>query len=359
VTRPQTILFLAADTSELAPLDLEAEARAIEVKLQAAPQGQAFTLLSHFATTPDDLQATLLREQPTIVHFSGHGAGAGDERPGLVLHGDREGEVKIVSGPALAGLFSVLRGQVALVVLNACHSFEQARDVAEAVGFAVGMRGAIRDESARVFAAALYRGLGFGRTLKSAFDLGVNALMLEGLDDDDLPMLVAREGADPDTHALVEAPASASPGDEGWDVFLAYDRTDRGPAQALALALHERDFRVFFDEWEIGAGEVVLRRLEDGIRASKNGILLVSAAAMQPVLAEEYMALLQRAVEHDKRLIPVIVGDAELPPFLASRSPVDLRGKTGEALGIEVEAIARALRGLRPGPPLRAGRARA
>jgi len=352
--RPQTILFLAADTSELEPLDLEAEARDIETKLHSAPQGVAFTLVSHFATTPDDLQLVLLREQPTIVHFSGHGEGADGERQGLVLHGERPDEVKIVSGPALASLFTILHGRVALVILNACHSLALARDLAEVVGFAVGMGGTIRDESARVFAAALYRGLGFGRSIKAAFDLGVNALMLEGLDDHDLPALVSREGSDPAAVTLVEAPASAATDD--WDVFLAYDRTDRARAQELALALHERDLRVFFDEWEIAQGEMVVRRLEDGIRASKHGILLVSDSEMSPALAEEYVALLQRATEHKKRLIPVIVGDAELPPFLASRLPLDLRAKTGDAQQRQLDALARALRGLRPGPPPRPAR---
>jgi hypothetical protein len=342
---PQKILFLAADTSAFQPLDLEAEARAIEAKLRSAPQGSAFVLASHFATTPDDLQATLLRERPTIVHFSGHGEGADAERQGLVLHGDAEGEVKIVSGPALGHLFSVVHDRVALVVLNACHSHAQARHVAEVVDFVVGTDGAIRDESARVFAAAFYRGLGFGRTVKAAFDLGVNALKLEGLDDDDLPVLVAREGADPTSATLVE----------WFDVYVAYADDDRDSARELSTALYQRGFRVFLEQWEVGAGDVIVRRLEEGLRVSQNGIVLISASTVGRWLSEAYIVLLSRVVEQDergveKRLIPVLIGDAELPPFLSTRYRVDLRGKAGDAWQAELDQLAKALRGEKPGP---------
>jgi hypothetical protein len=54
-----------------------------------------------------------------------------------------------------------------------------------------------RDDAARVFAAAFYRGLAFGRSVRSAFDLGINELRLAGLGpEDSIPQLLIRNGAD-------------------------------------------------------------------------------------------------------------------------------------------------------------------
>ena len=44
-----------------------------------------------------------------------------------------------------------------MVVLNACHSHEQAKAIVQEIDFVVGMADSIGDEAARVFAAAFYR----------------------------------------------------------------------------------------------------------------------------------------------------------------------------------------------------------
>ena len=100
-----------------------------------------------------------------------------------------------VPSVALGRLFAVLRDNIRLVVLNACYSDEQARAIVEEIDFVVGMTDEIGDEGARVFAAAFYRGLAYGRSVRSAFDLGLNELQLEGLrDDESVPVLLVREG---------------------------------------------------------------------------------------------------------------------------------------------------------------------
>jgi len=131
---------------------------------------------------------------------------------------------------------------------------------------------------------------------------------------------------------------------------------DREPVHTLAINLHELGLRVFLDAWELGPGDVVVHRLDAGLAGSRAGILVVSAASVQrPWVQQEYAALLTRSVELGQRLIPVVIADAVLPPMLASRLWVDLRGKTGSAYQGALESIARALRGERPGPPPRRG----
>ena len=70
---------------------------------------------------------------------------------------------------------------------------------------------------------------------------------------------------------------------------------------------------------------------------------------------EEYAVLLGKAVQHGQRLIPVVIEDATVPEMLATRLWVDLRGKTGDSYRTELERLARAIRGERPGPPPRRG----
>jgi hypothetical protein len=178
-------------TDDLDELAIDEEARDIEIKLRASEHREAFQLKWRGAARPLDLQQILLEERPTIVHFSGHGAGA----DGLIFHSDRSGEDLTVPSETLRDLFRIHGRGVRVVVLNACDSVAQARVLRECVDFVVGMQDEIADEAARVFASAFYRGLGFGSTVQDAFDQGVLDLRLAGMTDDAaVPILLVREG---------------------------------------------------------------------------------------------------------------------------------------------------------------------
>src|SRR5271166_2573298 len=118
----------------------------------------------------------------------------------------------------------------------------------------------------------------------------------------------------------------------GWDVFVSYGHGDAGWVRVLAANLHRAGFDVFLDEWELAGGDRVTGRLEEGIRGSANGVLVVSPhSLLRPWVREEYEALLRQAVQEPerRRLIPVLYADAELPVFLANRLWVDFRGAAG------------------------------
>lgn len=199
------ILFLAANPMSSTPLALDEELRDIEDKIRAAEHRDSLDLKIKLAIRPEDLQQALLEEQPTIVHFSGHGSG----KPGLVLHGETDGAEKLVTADALGDLFRVLKDNIRIVVLNACYAAHQAEAIAREIDFVVGMKDRIGDRAARAFAASFYRGLGFGRSVQTAFDLGLNAIKLEGhVKDADVPILMVREGVDAEAVKLVvEGPA--------------------------------------------------------------------------------------------------------------------------------------------------------
>jgi|GEM_PF-6332943 len=194
------ILFLAANPMPSNRLAIGEEARAIEEELRRSKLRDAVEFCTRWAVRPGDLQRTLLEERPTVVHFSGHGGGT----IGVVLHSEAGTEESLVSSAALADLFKVLMDNIRVVVLNACYTEEQARAIVREIDFVVGMSDSIGDDGARVFAAAFYRGLAFGKSVQTGFDLGLSELKLMGLkNDEEVPVLLTRDGVDASVAVLV------------------------------------------------------------------------------------------------------------------------------------------------------------
>jgi CHAT domain-containing protein len=156
-------------------LDLEDEIRAIELELQAVKYRDQVVMKPCHAVRPDDLVRYVREYSPNVIHFSGHGSGAG-----IVLRSD-DGGFQSVDGAALRRFFND-RG-VELVVLNACASGDQAKDISSVVPAVVGTSENVGDEAARRFSVAFYRGLGNGLKISEAFRDGGDSVALHGLDD--------------------------------------------------------------------------------------------------------------------------------------------------------------------------------
>lgn len=196
------ILFLAANPTDTERLRLDEEARAIDEAMQRAKFRDRFELLTHWAVRIGDLQELLLRHQPHIVHFSGHGS----EENAIILQ-DAAGNGVTVPPTALSNLFRVLKDDIRCVLLNACYSEAQAEGIAQHIDGVIGMPDAVTDGAALAFATAFYRGLGYGRTLQTAFELGCSELDLHGLDESHTPQLLGC--ADPAEVILVDPQALA------------------------------------------------------------------------------------------------------------------------------------------------------
>jgi len=178
------ILFLAANPANTDQLRLGEEVRAIKERLRLADLRDEFVVEQEWAVRVTDLQAHLLRHQPNIVHFSGHGSSDGQ----IILE-DKAGRSKPVSPAALKRLFTTLKDNIRCVALNACYSEAQASGIAESIDCVIGMTRAVEDESAIAFAASFYQALGYGRSIQTAFELGCGQIDLErgGNADSSLP----------------------------------------------------------------------------------------------------------------------------------------------------------------------------
>jgi hypothetical protein len=208
----RTMLFLAANPDSMATLDLDSERRAIELSLhlrdparmiqenavmaeqfaieecmQRAPGQHTLRVVAETAVTDDDLRRALLKHEPDIVHFSGHGAGKG----GLVF--EEAGEALFISGDALDGLLGLCSKPVRCVVLNACYSEVQAQSISSVVDYVIGMSRAIGDIAAIKFSAGFYDAVAAGRSFTDAFRYGCNAISLRGIPESLTPTLLIKD----------------------------------------------------------------------------------------------------------------------------------------------------------------------
>lgn len=192
------ILFLAANPTGTSQLHVDEELRSINEKIRASHHRDLLRLTSAWAIRNDDLLQLLNLHKPHIVHFSGHGNPQGE----IVLVG-KDRTPQPVNVKTLKSLFATLKDNIQVVVLNACYSQWQAKTIAEVIDCAIGMSDLIEDEAAITFAASFYRAIGFGRSVKDAFEQGIVALRLDGVPEDNKPTLWVKEGVDPSKLFLI------------------------------------------------------------------------------------------------------------------------------------------------------------
>jgi len=199
------VLFFAADPNSAPPhgnhrrLLLDEEVRQIRQAVPARYRDD-LDLDTHWAARPDDLLQALDETHPRVVHFSGH---CGDD--GLILVGSDGSRGHCVGASALAQLFEAYRGDIRVVVLNACLSLPQAEAIAAVVGCAIGTRSAISDAAAISFSSAFYRAIASRNSVKAAFDRARAALALKHFNERDCVQLVVGPSVDP-TRLFVVAP---------------------------------------------------------------------------------------------------------------------------------------------------------
>ncbi len=192
-------LFFAANPMLMTRLNLEDEIREITEKIRRSKHRDSIVLIPSMAAQPDDLLQKLNEYKPHIVHFSAHGTSAGE-----LLLLDKTGNPKPVSANAINTLFETLKDNIRVVILNACYSKVQALAIRNVIDCVIGMKSTITDNAAIVFSAAFYRAIGFGCSVKKAFEQGRTALLFENISEADIPDLLVKDGVDPDNTFILQ-----------------------------------------------------------------------------------------------------------------------------------------------------------
>jgi len=381
-------LFLAANPAATSRLALDEEIRSIEEMMRKARYRNRLTFQSAWAVRPDDLLQLLNEHQPHIVHFSGHGSGEG-----LQLAGG-DGEARLVTTLALKRLFTTLKDNIRLILLNACYSHEQAQTLVEVIDCVIGMNESIGDKAAAIFAASFYRALGFGRSVQNAFDQGLVALSVTNVLEEDIPKLLVRDGVDPNQIVLVSSrrsqvafpagvvlpPAptrltatssSNRPGVNGeieakktaMEVFISYSHKDKLLRDQLAIQLSNLRRQGVIRDWfdgDIIPGTEWRKQIQQHLESAQIILLLISAdfMASEFCYSIEMTRAIQRHEIGDARVLPILLRptDYEGAPFAkllmlpSDAKPVTRWSNQDDAFEDIVKGIRRAINELKEEP---------
>lgn len=139
-----------------------------------------------------------------------------------------------------------------------------------------------------------------------------------------------------------------------WQAFIAYADVDREWTRCLAENLYRIGLNIFYDGWELIPGDVFVTKIDEGLAGSRTGLLVVSPRSLAyPWVDEQYAAILTATVRRKGRLIPILLGEARLPPMLATRHAIDFTGLSGDRYEQRVRELANAILAHRPHRPHR------
>jgi len=194
-----TVLFFATNPLDTGRLRLDEEVRTIQEMIRKSEHRDSIVFESRWAVRPLDIIQAINELNPDIIHFSGHGADSSE----LVLE-NADGTAKLVTKEAITQTIMMSSDKIRFMFFNACFSYEQAQTVVEHVDAAIGMTDSISDNGACAFAAQFYSSLGFGFSVKKAFEQAKGSLMLESPTEQNIPELYVKDGINPDEMFLVK-----------------------------------------------------------------------------------------------------------------------------------------------------------
>jgi hypothetical protein len=135
---------------------------------------------------------------------------------------------------------------------------------------------------------------------------------------------------------------SASHTYRGRTVFLCYSSSDGQFAEKLANDLRSLGLGVWFDKWEIGIGDSILERVEEGIQHNDFlAIILSPESIASPWVRLELNAAHIRELE-DRRvaILPILYKECDVPLRIADRKYADFTSRYAEGLESLLAALA-------------------
>lgn len=161
------ILLVVSDPQDQGRTRVQKEQRILHEALWSSDYRDLFKTETLHSCRPQDLQRGLLHHTPHILHFSGHGASEG------LCFENNSGQGELLDPQALAAILALARPDgLEGVIMNACYSDAQAKQLANAVGPVIAMEGRLHEEGALAFTHAFYDAVGAGKSFEDAFKWG-------------------------------------------------------------------------------------------------------------------------------------------------------------------------------------------
>jgi TIR domain len=120
---------------------------------------------------------------------------------------------------------------------------------------------------------------------------------------------------------------ATSPGPPPASVFLSHSHLDKAIARQIYLELTRHSFVCWFDEAELRPGDSLIQRIEAAIDSVDYLIVLLSRASVTSAWVQKELrsVLVEEIALGRIRVIPVQIGDCDVPRFLKDKLCVDLR----------------------------------
>ena len=209
--RSAKILVIGGNTPQRSKLDIQKEVNRIKRELREGGRYAELDVRQQTGQPLQELTTSLMREEPQILHFSGHASDEGLSFPNT-------GGSTLVDPKHLGDLLETLGGPRCFV-LNACETSELASRIAEHVDVVVGLQGPVTDEESIEFVGQFYRALGFGKSLGDAFLIAEKQCRNQGVNVES--SLFVRPGADATAIRLLgeETTETTEPSEEEGQIY--------------------------------------------------------------------------------------------------------------------------------------------
>jgi hypothetical protein len=160
------VLMLAATPDDEGRIRPDKEVAELRERMAAMLTQKRPLAFEHIpAARLDQIQQELVRQRPTILHFSGHGA------PGVLIFETREGQSDDLKADLLARVLKSYR-DIECLVLHACYTEDVAKACLPHVRCVVGSTAAVNDETAPGFSYLFYQSVAAGMDYQQAFEMG-------------------------------------------------------------------------------------------------------------------------------------------------------------------------------------------
>lgn len=125
------------------------------------------------------------------------------------------------------------------------------------------------------------------------------------------------------------------------NVFISHRRSDTNEAERLAQEIRRAGHRIWFDEWEIGIGDSIVDRMNQGLSGSTYVVVCYSSAGIDaPWMSREWLSALALQLNgHGVTLLPVVLTGGAAPAILADIKYANLTKDWSAGVGMLLRAI--------------------
>ncbi len=107
-------------------------------------------------------------------------------------------------------------------------------------------------------------------------------------------------------------------------VFMSYNKADKATALDIATFITIEDIKVWYDEWEISAGDSIVDKINSGLAECSHFLIVWSNnSATSNWVRKELSAALARGIKSGvPKVIPITLDETPLPPLLIDIKPI-------------------------------------